>query len=128
MVVEDGHQRVNTMDESTTAMGTGEEEEVTEMNTTDLMEDIIVRVQEEVVGSITRRKVTKKVAITITTTIAEEGEETFTMTTTPWMKDIAIDHLTTTTTTTTTSHLTDTIVNTIITAVGTRNITESSIV
>lgn len=127
MVVEDGHQRVNTTDESTTAVGTGEEEEVTETNTTDLMEDIIARVQEEVVGSITRRKVTKKVAITITTTIAEEGEETFTMTTTPWMKDIAIDRLTTTTTTTT-SHLTDTIVNTIITAVGTRNITESSIV
>lgn len=126
-MVEDGHQRVNTMDENTTAVGTGEEEEVTETNMTDLMEDIIARVQEEVVGSITRRKVTKKVAITITTTIAEEGEETFTMTTIPWMKDIAIDHLTTTTTTTT-SHLTDTIVNTIITAVGTRNITESSIV
>jgi hypothetical protein len=120
-VVEDGLQRMNTTDESTTAVGT-EEEGATETNTTDLTEDIIVQVPGEEVDFITRRRVTEKVATITTTAIAEEeGVETITMTTTPWRKAIVTDLLTTT------SLPMGTIVSTTITAVDTRSIIGSPI-
>lgn len=124
LVPEDGHQRVNIMDESTTLAGTGEEE-VMEMNTTDLTEDIIVQLLEEgVVDFITQRRVTEEVATITTTATAgeEEGVETITMTITPWRKGIVIDLLITTT-----NLPMDTIVSTIIAAVDTTSIIESSI-
>ena len=109
------------MDESTILAGTGEE--VMEMNTTDLTGDIIVRLLEEGEADfITQRRVTEEVAtITITATVGEEVE-TITMTTTPWRKGIVIDLLITTT-----SRPMDTIASTIIAAVDTTSITESSI-
>ena len=124
LVPEDGHQRVNIMDESTTLAGTGEEE-VMEMNTTDLTEDIIVQLLEEgVVDFITQRRVTEEVATITTTATAgeEEGVETITMTITPWRKGIVIDLLITTT-----NHPMDTIASTIIAAVDMKSIIESSI-
>ena len=106
------------MRESIMAVGT-EEEGVMEMNTIDL---IIVQVlEEEEVDSITRRRAMGEVAIIITTAIVEEGEETITMTITPWRKDIVIDRLTTTS-----LHM-GTIASITIAAVGMRGIIESSI-
>ena len=124
LVPEDGHQRVNIMDESTTLVGTGEEE-VMEMNTTDLTGDIIVQLLEEgEVDFITQRRDMEEVATITTTAIAgeEEGAETITMTTTPWRKGTVIDLLITTM-----SRPMDTIASTIITAVDTKSIIESSI-
>ena len=119
LVVEDDHQRVNTMRESITAVGT-EEEGVMEMNMIDLMEDIIVQVLEEV-DSITRRRTMGEVAIITMTAIVEEGEETITMTITPWRKDIVIVRLTTMS-----LHM-GTIASTTIAVVDMRGIIESSI-
>lgn len=118
-VVEDDHRKVNIMDESITAGGI-EEEGVMTMSTTDPTGDITVQILEGAGDSIIRRRLTGGVAIIITTAIAEEemeGEETITMTITPWKKDIVIDRLTITS-----LRRTGIIASTTITAVGMRNI------
>ena len=124
LVPEDGHQRVNIMDESTILVGT-EGEEVMEMNMTDLMGDIIVQLLEEgEVDFITQRRVMEEVAIITTTATAEgeeEGVETITMTTIPWRKGTVTDPLITM------SLPMDTIASTTTAAVDMRSIIESSI-